>query len=83
MILLIRKLLNLRFYHQEKGEYRLTLRQDNVFRLIDKAKEIGLIPKEEILNLKNDIKEINEEIKKIMNVKCISCKEEFKLKKLI
>lgn len=67
-----------------RAEYRLTLRQDNVFiRLIDKAKEIGLIPKEEILKFEKYIKEINEEIERLKEIKVYPSKEvNLKLKEI-
>ncbi|WP_426710445.1 tRNA uridine-5-carboxymethylaminomethyl(34) synthesis enzyme MnmG [Cetobacterium sp. SF1] len=53
-----------------RSEYRLTLRFDNGFmRLLDKAEEIGIVPKEKIEHLKECRKNVYEAIEKIKEVK--------------
>lgn len=53
-----------------RAEYRLTLRQDNVFiRLLEKSKEIGLLPKEKIDELEENINIMKEEIQRLKELK--------------
>ncbi len=59
-----------------RAEYRLTLRQDNVFvRLFDKSKEIGLLSKEKIDELDFARKEIEKEIKRLQEIIIYPTKE--------
>ncbi len=52
-----------------RAEYRLMLRQDNVFlRLLKKSKEIGLLNQEKIKELENIEVEINNEIKRLKEI---------------
>ncbi len=52
-----------------RAEYRLTLRQDNVFlRLLDKAKEIGILDKEKLRELENARDDIEKEIERLKNI---------------
>lgn len=59
-----------------RAEYRLTLRQDNVFvRLIEKSKEIGILPKEKLEELEKEIEIINKEIARLKSLKIYPTKE--------
>ena len=52
-----------------RAEYRLTLRQDNVFlRLLDKAKEIGILDKEKLNELQNAKEDIEKEIERLKSI---------------
>lgn len=58
-----------------RAEYRLTLRFDNGFmRLLDKAEEIGIQPKEHLQELKEGKKMVEEEVKRLGEIR-ISMKE--------
>lgn len=53
-----------------RAEYRLTLRQDNVFiRLMEKSKEIGLLDRNKIQELEENIKIMNSEIERLKEIK--------------
>jgi len=59
-----------------RAEYRLTLRQDNIFiRLLDKSKEIGLLKTEKIKELENSKNEIDREIERLKAVIIYPTKE--------
>ncbi len=59
-----------------RAEYRLTLRQDNVFlRLLDKAREIGILDKEKLEELENAKKEIEKELERLKNITVYPTKE--------
>ena len=59
-----------------RAEYRLTLRQDNVFlRLLDKAKEIGILDKEKLEELENAKEEIEKEIERLKDITIYPTKE--------
>lgn len=59
-----------------RAEYRLTLRQDNIFiRLLDKSKEIGLLKTEKIKELENAKNEIDREIERLKAVIIYPTKE--------
>ena len=59
-----------------RAEYRLTLRQDNIFiRLLDKSKEIGLLKTEKIKELENAKNEIDREIERLKAVVIYPTKE--------
>ena len=59
-----------------RAEYRLTLRQDNIFiRLFDKAKEIGLLNKEKLDELEATKIEIDKEIERLKQIKIYPTKE--------
>ena len=59
-----------------RAEYRLTLRQDNIFiRLLDKSKEIGLLKAEKIKELENAKNEIDREIERLKAVIIYPTKE--------
>ena len=59
-----------------RAEYRLTLRQDNIFiRLLDKSKEIGLLKVEKIKELENAKNEIDREIERLKAVIIYPTKE--------
>ncbi|MBP7979146.1 MAG: tRNA uridine-5-carboxymethylaminomethyl(34) synthesis enzyme MnmG [Sebaldella sp.] len=59
-----------------RAEYRLTLRQDNVFlRLLDKAREIGILDKEKLEELENAKKEIEKELERLRNITVYPTKE--------
>ena len=59
-----------------RAEYRLTLRQDNIFiRLFDKAKEIGLLNKEKLYELEATKIEIDKEIERLKQIKIYPTKE--------
>ena len=59
-----------------RAEYRLTLRQDNIFiRLLDKSKEIGLLKAEKIKELENSKNEIDREIERLKAVIIYPTKE--------
>ena len=59
-----------------RAEYRLTLRQDNIFiRLFDKAKEIGLLNKEKLDELEATKIEMDKEIERLKQVKIYPTKE--------
>ncbi len=62
-----------------RAEYRLTLRFDNGFiRLLDIAKEIGIISKEKIEYLENAKITVEDEVKRISNIK-VSMKDSNKV----
>lgn len=67
-----------------RAEYRLTLRQDNIFiRLFDKAKKIGLLSEEKLEELENVKKEMDNEIERLKEIKVYPTKETIeKLKKI-
>lgn len=59
-----------------RAEYRLTLRQDNIFiRLFDKAKEIGLLNKEKLDELEATKIEMDEEVERLKQIKIYPTKE--------
>lgn len=59
-----------------RAEYRLTLRQDNVFiRLLEKSKEIGLLDKNKLIELEKNIEYMNEEISRLKEIKIYPSKE--------
>ena len=59
-----------------RAEYRLTLRQDNIFiRLFDKAKEIGLLSEEKLNELENAKKEMDKEIERLKGITVYPTKE--------
>ena len=59
-----------------RAEYRLTLRQDNVFlRLLDKAREICILDKEKLEELENAKKEIEKELERLRNITVYPTKE--------
>lgn len=59
-----------------RAEYRLTLRQDNIFiRLLDKAKEIGLLSKEKLEELEKAKLEIEKEIDRLKEITIYPTKE--------
>lgn len=59
-----------------RAEYRLTLRQDNIFiRLFDKAKEIGLLNKEKLDELEATKIEMDKEIERLKQIKIYPTKE--------
>ena len=59
-----------------RAEYRLTLRQDNIFiRLFDKAKEIGLLNKEKLDELEATKIEVDKEIERLKQIKIYPTKE--------
>ena len=59
-----------------RAEYRLTLRQDNVFlRLLDKAREIGILDKEKLEELERAKEEIEEEIERLKGITIYPTKE--------
>jgi len=59
-----------------RAEYRLALRQDNIFiRLLDKSKEIGLLKTEKIKELENAKNEIDREIERLKAVIIYPTKE--------
>ena len=59
-----------------RAEYRLALRQDNVFlRLLDKAREIGILDKEKLEELENAKKEIEKELERLRNITVYPTKE--------
>lgn len=59
-----------------RAEYRLTLRQDNIFiRLFDKAKEIELLNKEKLDELEATKIEIDKEIERLKQIKIYPTKE--------
>ena len=59
-----------------RAEYRLTLRQDNIFiRLFDKAKEIGLLSEEKLNELENAKKEMDKEIERLKGITIYPTKE--------
>ncbi|MDR2879752.1 MAG: tRNA uridine-5-carboxymethylaminomethyl(34) synthesis enzyme MnmG [Fusobacteriales bacterium] len=59
-----------------RAEYRLTLRQDNVFlRLLDKAREIGILDKEKLEELENAKKGIEKELERLRNITVYPTKE--------
>ncbi len=52
-----------------RAEYRLTLRQDNIFiRLLEKSEEIGLLNREKLEELKRAKKSIDEEIERLKGI---------------
>lgn len=52
-----------------RAEYRITLRYDNAFmRLIDKAKEIGIIEKDKLEFLEKSIQDVYKEIENLKNI---------------
>ncbi|WP_369711088.1 tRNA uridine-5-carboxymethylaminomethyl(34) synthesis enzyme MnmG [Leptotrichia sp. HSP-334] len=59
-----------------RAEYRLTLRQDNVFiRLLEKSKEIGILDKNTTKKLEDAVKEIDDEIKRLKEITIYPTKE--------
>ena len=59
-----------------RAEYRLTLRQDNIFiRLFDKAKEIGLLNKDKLDELEATKIEVDKEIERLKQIKIYPTKE--------
>ena len=59
-----------------RAEYRLTLRQDNVFlRLLEKAKEIGILDKEKINELESAKEEIEKETERLKGITVYPTKE--------
>ena len=59
-----------------RAEYRLTLRQDNVFiRLLEKSKEIGILDKNTTKKLEDAVKEIYDEIKRLKEITIYPTKE--------
>ncbi|WP_064609277.1 tRNA uridine-5-carboxymethylaminomethyl(34) synthesis enzyme MnmG [Streptobacillus moniliformis] len=59
-----------------RAEYRLTLRQDNVFiRLLEKSKEIGLLDKSKLKELEDNIQIISDEIERLKEIKIYPNKE--------
>lgn len=59
-----------------RAEYRLTLRQDNIFiRLLDKSKKIGLLKTKKIKELENAKNEIDREIERLKAVIIYPTKE--------
>ena len=59
-----------------RADYRLTLRQDNVFlRLLDKAREIGILDKEKLEEFENAKKEIEKELERLRNITVYPTKE--------
>ncbi|WP_067141018.1 tRNA uridine-5-carboxymethylaminomethyl(34) synthesis enzyme MnmG [Oceanivirga salmonicida] len=59
-----------------RAEYRLTLRQDNTFlRLLELSKEIGIVPKEKIEYLEFVKNQIDDEIKRLKEIKIFPSKE--------
>ena len=59
-----------------RAEYRLTLRQDNVFiRLLEKSKEIGILDKNTTKKLEDAVKEIDEEVKRLKEITIYPTKE--------
>ena len=59
-----------------RAEYRLTLRQDNIFiRLLEKSKEIGLLNSEKLKELENVRNEIEAEIERLKGINVYPTKE--------
>ena len=59
-----------------RAEYRLTLRQDNIFiRLFDKAKEIGLLNKDKLDELEATKIEMDKKIERLKQIKIYPTKE--------
>ena len=59
-----------------RAEYRLTLRQDNIFiRLLEKSKEIGLLNSEKLKELENVRNEIEAEIERLKGITVYPTKE--------
>lgn len=59
-----------------RAEYRLTLRQDNVFiRLLEKSKEIGILDRNTTKKLEDAVKEIDEEVKRLKEITIYPTKE--------
>ena len=59
-----------------RAEYRLTLRQDNIFiRLLEKSKEIGLLNSEKLKELENVRNEIETEIERLKGITVYPTKE--------
>lgn len=59
-----------------RAEYRLTLRQDNIFiRLLEKSKEIGLLNGEKLKELENVRNEIEAEIERLKGITVYPTKE--------
>ena len=59
-----------------RAEYRLTLRQDNVFiRLLEKSKEIGILDKNTTKKLEDAVKEIYDEIKRLKEITIYTTKD--------
>lgn len=59
-----------------RAEYRLTLRQDNIFiRLLEKSKEIGLLNSEKLEELENVRNEIEAEIERLKGITVYPTKE--------
>ena len=59
-----------------RAEYRLTLRQDNIFiRLLEKSEEIGLLNRDRLNELKAAKAEIEEEIKRLRAITVYPTKE--------
>ena len=59
-----------------RAEYRLTLRQDNIFiRLLEKSKEIGLLKRDKLEELENVRNEIETEIERLKGITVYPTKE--------
>ena len=59
-----------------RAEYRLTLRQDNIFiRLLEKSKEIGLLKRNKLEELENVRNEIETEIERLKGITVYPTKE--------
>ncbi|RRD40797.1 tRNA uridine-5-carboxymethylaminomethyl(34) synthesis enzyme MnmG [Leptotrichia sp. OH3620_COT-345] len=59
-----------------RAEYRLTLRQDNIFvRLFEKSKKIGLVSSEKLAELEKAKKNIENEINRLKEIKIYPTKE--------
>ncbi|NKB25924.1 MAG: tRNA uridine-5-carboxymethylaminomethyl(34) synthesis enzyme MnmG [Kiritimatiellae bacterium] len=65
-----------------RAEHRLILRQDNArFRLVDYAKRIGIIKREEINDVENKIIQISEEVNRLKSIFCDGISEEKRLRR--
>ncbi len=59
-----------------RAEYRLTLRQDNIFiRLLEKSEKIGLLNREKLIELKNAVSEIEMETERLKGIIVYPTKE--------
>ncbi len=59
-----------------RAEYRLTLRQDNIFlRLLEKSEEIGLLSRKKLEELKNIRDEIEKEVERLKEITIYPTKE--------